>query len=132
VLFYGCSAVVQEEVVQCPENISAVEKITSIPLGWQSHIEDDPHPLVNVAFYSGHPRERASLVPTAEKNSGKTSNARWDFAPGDKLGSWLLCRYFYTNATYIRQLAPTVTHCSVAYKNYPNTYVKDVVSISCD
>ncbi|MEK6749285.1 MAG: STY0301 family protein [Pseudomonadota bacterium] len=84
-LFYGCVGVAQADAIQCPENLSVVEKFTSPPQGWQLHIEDDPHPLVNVAFYSGHPRERASLVPISKKHSGTTSNARWDFTRGDKL-----------------------------------------------
>ncbi|MEK6748659.1 MAG: STY0301 family protein [Pseudomonadota bacterium] len=131
-VFFAVNHGAMAKSIGCPEIVNVEEKISATPPGWQSHIDDQAHPLVNVAFYSGHPRERASLVPISENHSGATSIARWKFTPGDKLGNWILCKYLNTNATYIQPLEPNVRLCKVSYKNYPNTDVKDVVSIVCD
>lgn len=125
-------AVASAGELRCPEQIPVGEKALSIPRGWQTYVDDEPHVLYNMAFYSGHPRDRATLTPTSEQESGTTLRARWEFPRESKYVNWLACRYLNTNVTYVQPLPRRVSHCVVTYKKYPNTDVRDIASIVCE
>ena len=108
-----------ELVFTCPKAFPAVQAATD--QAWQSLAVGDsqsaparalPMKLTGMALYSGHPRERASLVPDADKSmKGIGRLASWKFQ-GEH---WVGCNYANSLNMLIRPLPGTATACEMHY-----------------
>jgi len=109
-----------ELVFTCPKVFPAVQASTDRE--WQSLEASDgqiiqarglPMKLSGMALYSGHPRERASLVPDDDKRmKGTGRTASWKFQ-GEH---WVGCNYANSGHMLIRPLPVTATACEMHYQ----------------
>jgi len=99
------------------------DSISSVQKERQPFVEDSPHYFSGVTIYSGHPRERASLVPEEKSNGKNTYVAHWQFTPSEKETVWISCHYLGTHATYTMELPTKTTFCEVKYKTFANSGV---------
>jgi len=116
----ACHSAESELVFTCPKAFPAIQ--ASIDQGWQSLEVGDSQTaparglstnLLGMALYSGHPRERASLVPDEDKSMKGTGRlASWKFH-GEH---WVGCNYANSLKMLIRPLPGTATECEMHYQ----------------
>jgi len=109
-----------ELVFACPKAFPVVPASTD--QAWQS-LEDSNRQtapargvsmkLTGMSLYSGHPRERASLVPDDDRSIKGTGRlASWKFQ-GEH---WVGCNYANSLNMLIRPLPDTATACEMHYQ----------------
>jgi len=98
----------------CPETVSV--KQTGVPPSseWSLSYSTTPIQLERVTFYSGPPKDEASLVYDAWVNAEDSSTATWKL-PKDPRGYWIKCSYRGTTLELSKTLSPTVSSCRVTY-----------------
>ena len=109
-----------ELVFTCPKSFPAVQASTD--QAWKSLEVSEgqtaparvlPMRLTGMALYSGHPRERASLVPDDDKRmKGIGRMASWKFQ-GEH---WVGCNYANSGNMLIRPLPVSATACEMHYQ----------------
>jgi hypothetical protein len=100
----------------CPASISVKQTAEKIPDGWTATQDDMPNPWEGVTFYSGPPKENASLVYDRWTKSNGVESGIWHFARNASPPIWLSCRYSFTNVALAKQLPSNTTECMVVYK----------------
>ncbi|HRH78635.1 MAG TPA: hypothetical protein PK129_14915 [Cellvibrionaceae bacterium] len=86
----------------CPKSILvnqsvSVEAISK--LEYFSELDDKDSKLLSISVYSGHPREKADLIPDAERVISGKKVITYEFGDSSRYGGvYLLCRY--TNTYY--------------------------------
>ena len=98
----------------CPETISVKQTGVAPAPEWSVSTRLTPIQLEMVTFYSGPPKDEASLVYAQFVRAKDASIATWTF-PKDPRGYWVKCTYSGTTVELAKPLPPTVTSCHVAY-----------------
>ena len=107
----SCFATLPSLAAECPAQLKTQQSLEATPAGWEPWIDavNSRHGLESVAFYSGHPKELASLVPTNEDASDQ--DPVWDFDAKEQI--WQACRYRDTKVQLIQKLPKGTVHCRV-------------------
>jgi hypothetical protein len=102
----------------CPDVIEVNESISQ-PLGWEGFVESDALTLERVGVYSGHPRDKAALVPDNEDEI-QAKQFVWTLVPNSKEGYWVACFYNGTRAMLVKQVPSNAKKCVVEYNTLEN------------
>lgn len=102
----------QVYIPNCPKEISKIEHIQTSENDWET-ISDIPHNFLSgISFYSGHPKEGASLKPhVTNKNTSK-----WRFSPKNTI--YIVCQYNQTGIKLTQPLPKKTVQCTVKYNEY--------------
>ncbi|CEG56212.1 STY0301 family protein [Legionella fallonii] len=96
----------------CPKQINRIEHINIAPNNWET-ISDIPNNFLSgISFYSGHPKEGASLKPY----SITKKMAKWRFSSKEKI--FIVCEYHQTGIKLTQPLAAKTTRCTINYNQY--------------
>lgn len=98
----------------CPEAVSVKQTGAPPAPDWSVSYSATPTGLEMVTFYSGPPKEEASLVYDDFVRGKDASTATWKF-PKDPRGYWIKCSYRGTTLELSKALPPTVSSCRVTY-----------------
>ena len=104
----------------CPDTVSVRQSGTAPTAEWSLSYSATPTQLEMVTFYSGPPKDEASLVYDTWTNTKDTSTATWKF-PKDPRGYWIKCSYRGTTMELAKALSPAVSSCRVMYERQANT-----------
>jgi hypothetical protein len=107
-----CMAAVADPL--CPDAISVKQSGTAPAPDWAVSYSATPSTLEMVTFYSGPPKDEASLVYDDLVRAKDSSTATWKFSK-DPRGYWVKCSYRGTTLELSKALPPTVTSCRVTY-----------------
>lgn len=109
----GCSSLpaAAAETFSCPETIAVDEKVTDNHPSWEVVQNPQGHHFTQVSFYSGHPRDMASLVPDRQSESINV----WEFPGKASEGFWLACEYTHTEMLLVQQLRTGFAECEVVF-----------------
>jgi hypothetical protein len=99
----------------CPETVSVKQTGTAPAPEWSMSTSATPIQLEMVTFFSGPPKEEASLVYDTWTNAKDTSTATWKL-PKDPRGYWIKCSYRGTTVELAKALPPAVSSCRVTYE----------------
>ncbi len=110
--------------LRCPQQIKTSESLQEKITGWDEFLDDGNivHHFNRVTFYSGHPKEHASLAPDNEGTKG--NKLIWTFA---KDTIWLACGYSNTNIQLTQKLLNGTKLCAVTY----DSTFSQVLTINC-
>lgn len=113
--------------IMCPPSIEVQEKLAAEPPnGWNQRTTDGLRYLGGVTLFEGDPKQQASLVPDADRQTtGKDRIATWKFTKSQG-PIWLSCSYNGTGITFTRPLSGDVRLCTLNYA--PGIVIK---KISC-
>jgi len=112
-----CTAVLSASAADslCPESVS-VKQTGVVPAPeWSMSYSAAPIQLEMVTFYSGPPKDEASLVYDTWTNAKDASTAAWKL-PKDPRGYWIKCSYRGTTVEVAKALPPTMSSCRVTYE----------------
>ena len=126
----GCSARGAPVAPQCPATLAVDQKVEALA-GWEVVIDAKSFPLDRVALYSGHPSEKATLVPDESSPRAGGSIDRWTFTRSPNESIWLACVYSGTGAILAQRLGDSIKGCAVDYETTPSGTRQRVVSVSC-
>jgi hypothetical protein len=98
----------------CPETVSAKQAGTAPAPEWSVSYSTSPNQLEMVTFYSGPPKDEASLVYDDFVSGKDSSLATWKF-PRDARGYWVKCTYRGTTLELSKPLPSTLSSCRVTY-----------------
>ncbi|WP_392537702.1 STY0301 family protein [Legionella sp. 227] len=125
--FWGCIVFCDSAsatAIHCPETIQTTQSLQHDIKAWEAFQDDwnSTHHFDRVTFYSGHPKEQASLAPDTEVS--KVKKLTWSF---DKQEIWVACEYTHTKIQLIQKIPHGTESCSVTY----NENFSKVLSINC-
>jgi len=98
----------------CPESVDTRQTGTAPAPEWSVSYSGSPNRLEMVTFYSGAPKDEASLVYDDFVSNKDSSLATWKF-PRDARGYWVKCSYRGTTLELSKPLSATVSSCRVTY-----------------
>lgn len=98
----------------CPDTVSVKQAGAAPAPEWSVSYSALPNQLEMVTFYSGPPKDEASLVYDEWINAQDSSTATWKF-PKDPRGYWVKCSYRGTTLELSKALPPAVSSCRVTY-----------------
>jgi hypothetical protein len=98
----------------CPDAVSVKQTGAAPAPEWSVSYSGLPNRLEMVTFYSGPPRDEASLVYDDFVNAKDSSTATWRF-PKQARGYWVKCSYAGTTLELAKALPATVSSCRVIY-----------------
>lgn len=98
----------------CPDAVSVRQTGAGPAPEWAVSYSALPTELEMVTFYSGPPKDAASLVYDDLVQARDSSTATWTF-PKDPRGYWVKCSYHGTTLELSKALPPAVTSCQVTY-----------------
>jgi hypothetical protein len=98
----------------CPETVNTRQTGAAPAPDWSVSYSTSPNQLEMVTFYSGPPKDEASLVYDDFVSGKDSSLATWKF-PKDPSGYWVKCSYRGTTLELSKALSPTVSSCRVTY-----------------
>jgi hypothetical protein len=98
----------------CPETVSVKQTGAAVAAEWSMSYSALPNQLEMVTFYSGPPKDDASLVYDDWVKAKDSATATWKFAK-DPRGYWVKCSYRGTTLELSKALPPTVSTCRVTY-----------------
>ena len=118
---------------QCPASVQVSENLANQIPPWEVVMDQGRggYNLDNVGFYSGHPRNKAAVVPDKTARSKGLEKTTWRFPEKKSADYWINCFYANTNITLTRQLPDGLSHCEVASELLPSGSVLRIKSISC-
>ncbi|CAM2791501.1 Uncharacterised protein [Legionella steigerwaltii] len=98
--------------IHCPETIQTNQSLQHEIKAWEAFQDDwnSTHHFDRITFYSGHPKEHASLAPDNEVS--KVKKLTWSF---DKQEIWVACGYTNTKIQLIQKIPNGTKSCSVTY-----------------
>lgn len=99
----------------CPENVSVKQALAAPTPEWTVSTRATPIALEMVTFYSGPPKDEASLVYDELARAPEGSIATWKF-PKDPRGYWVKCTYHGTTQELAKALPATLSSCRVTYE----------------
>ncbi|MFC0400782.1 STY0301 family protein [Paraburkholderia rhizosphaerae] len=119
-----CNAYAED--LPCPPSIAVNESLNQpAPEGWRVEHGISDHFLAGVTFFDGDPKDRMSIAPTHDEQTGRENTSTWDLGSGSTR-VWLACRYLDTGIMFSRPLPKTFTTCRVV--TGPGSIVR---SVSC-
>jgi len=98
----------------CPDSVSVRQTGAAPTPEWSVSYSALPNRLQMVTFYSGPPKDEASLVYDDFVNAKDSSTATWKF-PKDARGYWVVCSYAGTTLELAKALPATLSSCQVVY-----------------
>ena len=98
----------------CPETVSVKQTGAPPAPEWSVSYSNVPSQLEVITFYSGPPKDEASLVFDSLVRTKDSSIATWKFAQ-DPRGYWVKCSYRGTTLELSKPLPSTVSQCRVTY-----------------
>jgi hypothetical protein len=99
----------------CPGTVTVKQTGAPPTPDWAVSYSALPNELEMITFYSGPPKDDASLVYDDIVNSKDTSSATWKFAK-DAHGYWVKCAYRGTTLELAKALPDTIASCRVTYE----------------
>ncbi|WP_412757512.1 STY0301 family protein [Legionella bozemanae] len=110
--------------IQCPTVIQTNQSLQHEINDWNVFTDElnGIHQFERITFYSGHPKENASLTPDHERS--KVKKLTWTFG---KQETWIACDYTRTKIQLIRKLPDGTKSCTVTY----NKDFSKVTAINC-
>jgi hypothetical protein len=105
--------------VSCPDTIKVDQKAIPPSPEWDVSYSALSHQLEMVTFFSGHPRDNASLVYDKRSKTKSGWVGTWIF-PKDADSYWIRCSYTGTRAELFRRLPNSVSVCRVTYDERPH------------
>ena len=129
-LLFPVSALPAQQL-ECPTTFK-VESTASAPPEWTSFSASSPHVLDRVGFYSGSPREGASLVPESQPEKAREARDGWRFEVAKNEPIWLACFYTGTDRFLAKQIDRGLASCNVSYKLTKSGSRIGIQSIVCD
>jgi hypothetical protein len=95
--------------LDCPQQIHTTQQMIDTPAGFTSMSSPSTHYWTSVTFYSGEPKEQASLAPD------KTSKGKmhWVFSENDTI--YLSCGYNQTQLELYKKLPNHIHSCTVFF-----------------
>jgi hypothetical protein len=114
--------------VQVSENLA-----NQIP-PWEAVVDQGRggYNLDNVGFYSGHPKNKAAVVPDKTTRSKALAKTTWRFPQKKSADFWVSCSYANTSILLTRQLPDGLSHCEVTSELLPSGSVLRIKSIACE
>lgn len=106
-----CGSVSATEI-HCPETIQTNQSLQQEIKTWDVFQDDwnSTHHFDRITFYSGPPKEHASLAPDNE--TSKVKKLTWSF---DKQETWIACGYTHTKIQLIQKIPNGTKSCTVSY-----------------
>jgi hypothetical protein len=98
----------------CPATVNVKQSGAAPTPAWTVSYSTTPSELEMVTFYSGPPKDEASLVYDRIVKTKDSSLATWNFGP-DPHGYWVKCSYSGTTIELSQPLPPTLKSCRVTY-----------------
>jgi len=98
----------------CPDAVSVKQTGAAPAPEWSVSYSAWPNRLQMVTFYSGPPKDEASLVYDDFVKAKDSSTATWKL-PKDARGYWVKCSYLGTTLELSKALPSTVSSCRVLY-----------------
>ncbi len=95
----------------CPKQINRIEHINTAQDNWETIPSIPNNFLSSVSFYSGHPKEGASLKP----RSLHKKMAKWTFSRKEMI--YIVCEYNQTGIKLTQPLAKKTSQCTVHYNH---------------
>lgn len=95
--------------IHCPQQFKIEQKLLTQPTHWQSQFAEPTYYVTGLTFYSGHPKDQASLKP----DTIDQKQAVWTFSAADQI--YIACEYHQTTIQFIQALPPKTTKCQVSY-----------------
>ncbi|KTD42101.1 STY0301 family protein [Legionella parisiensis] len=110
--------------IQCPQIIQTNQSLHQEIKDWDAFADESNviNQFERITFYSGHPKENASLAPDHENSEVK--KLTWTFG---KQETWIACNYTHTKIQLIRKLPDGIKSCTVTY----NANFSTVMAINC-
>ncbi|PWY57395.1 hypothetical protein DGG96_01375 [Legionella qingyii] len=110
--------------IQCPQVIQTNQSLHHEITKWNEFSDklNDANHFERITFYSGHPKEHASLAPDTE--SSKNKKLTWTFGEQE---TWIACEYTNTKIQLIQMIPAETKSCTVTY----NADFSKVVAINC-
>lgn len=127
-LFFVSTAFGADADIRCPAT-AAIHQVLADKEGWVPIEGSTVAYLQSVAFYSGNPREGASLVPDFSQKNRNLETTTWRFPAGSE--PWLVCRYRETSAILGKKLRAGIRECEVHYRLAARGKRSALESISC-
>jgi hypothetical protein len=113
------TACAKELTIACPQSIDVTQSATPVK-GWETVDEATPIVLDRVAVYSGHPREKASLVPDGDEDMFNTKHDVWTLHRKSKDDDfWISCVYINTTIMLVKKVPQSSNAVIVEYDNHP-------------
>ncbi|MCL9682671.1 STY0301 family protein [Legionella maioricensis] len=109
--FIFFSIMVQAKIYtpNCPKQINRIEHINTAHDNWETISSIPNNFLSGVSFYSGHPKEGASLKP----NSINKKVSKWTFSRKQRI--YIVCEYNQTGIKLTQPLAKKTSQCTISY-----------------
>jgi hypothetical protein len=95
--------------IVCPQKLNIEQKLLSQPANWQMQQATPTYYVNGLTFYSGNPKDQASLKP----ESSDQKQAVWTFSAADQI--YIACEYHQTTIQFTQALPPKTTTCQVNY-----------------
>jgi len=111
-LLINCAATAADAL--CPDTVSVKQTGAPPSPDWSVSYSATPTALEMVTFYSGPPKQEASLVYDEWVRGKDASTATWKFTK-DSRGYWVKCSYRNTTLELSKALPPAVSSCRVTY-----------------
>lgn len=115
---------------ECPRTLDVKYSAPVVP-GWQIVESAEPHILERVGVFSGHPSERAALVPDSTLTRKSESKDIWNLPRPINEASWLACFYSGTSLIIARPLEQALSRCEVRYKATRTGLRLSVIAVQC-
>ncbi|WP_454780561.1 STY0301 family protein [Legionella sp. WA2022007384] len=122
--FIGSYHLASAATIQCPQTIQTNQSLQHDISKWHGFLDNlnSNNHFERITFYSGHPKEHASLAPDSE--SSKIKKLTWTFGEQE---TWIACEYTHTQIQLIQKIPAGTKSCTVTY----NANYFKVVAINC-
>ncbi|WP_454785199.1 STY0301 family protein [Legionella sp. WA2024007413] len=122
--FIGLCPIASAATIHCPAVIQTNQSLQQEITPWNGFMDNlnNTNHFERITFYSGHPKDHASLAPDTE--SSKIKKLTWTFGEQE---IWIACEYTQTQIQLIQKLPVGTKSCTVTY----NANFSKVVAIHC-
>ena len=120
--------------LQCPASVQISESLANQIPPWEAVVDQGRggYNLDNVGLYSGHPKNKAAVVPDKTTRSKGLAKTTWRFPQKKSADFWISCSYANTSILLTRQLPDGLSHCEVTSELLPSGSVLGIRSITCE
>ena len=116
--------------LECPPTV-AVEQGVSAPVGWKAVLGTPVRALERVGFYSGDPKDGASLIPDNTKSIKRESIDKWVFPKSQREQVWFACFYVGVDTFLSKPLDIGVAQCEARYETTVSGSRLRMIALSC-
>jgi len=93
-LLFAATGCMARQIIVCPDAVkleAATVRFEPIKTGFETYVERSSVRLSGMSAFDGHPREGASLIPSAISKGG--SRIIWNFSESHVRDGWVSCDY---------------------------------------